>query len=62
MLKPKHLLGDRSYESQANHKLLAKRGIAPIIHNRKAVVADKLYDASSDRRGRPVCGDGNAPC
>ena len=57
-LKPTHLLADRGYDSQANHRLLAKRGISPVIHIRKPTAEDKLHDGLYDRLGRPVCGDG----
>ena len=60
-LKPKRLLADRGYDSQANHRLLVERGIAPIIHVRKPTAEDGLYDGLYDKRGRPVCGDGRTP-
>ena len=60
-LRPKHLLADRGYDSQANHRLLIERGIAPIIHVRKPTAEDGLHDGLYDKRGRPVCGDGRTP-
>lgn len=59
-LKPKHLLADRGYDSQANHKLLIERGIIPIIHLRRPSNA-KLHDDLFDFLGRPVCADGATP-
>ena len=59
-LKPKHILADRGYDSQANHKLLIKRGIIPIIHLRRPSNA-KLHDDLYDFLGRPVCADGATP-
>lgn len=59
-LKPKHLLADRGYDSQANHKLLIKRGIIPIIHLRRPSNA-KLHDDLYDFLGCPVCADGATP-
>ena len=60
-LDPEHLLGDRGYDSQANHKFLVSRGIAPIIHVRKPTAHDGLYDGLFDKNGFPVCGDGKTP-
>lgn len=57
-LAPGHLLADRGYDSQANHKFLVSRGIAPIIHVRKPTAHDGLHDGLYDRNGFPVCGDG----
>lgn len=59
-LRPKHLLADRGYDSQANHKALIKRGITPIIHMRRPSNA-KLHDDLYNARGQPVCGDGETP-
>ena len=59
-LRPRHLLADRGYDSQANHKLLIKRGIIPIIHLRRPSNA-KLHDDLYDFLGRPVCADGETP-
>jgi len=59
-LKPWHLLADRGYDSQANHRALVDRGITPIIHIRRPTAEDGLYDGWFDRRGRPVC-DGETP-
>ena len=59
-LKPKQLFADRGYDSQANHKLLIKRGIIPIIHLRRPSNA-KLHDDLYDFLGRPVCADGATP-
>ena len=60
-LKPKHLLADRGYDSQANHKLLIKHGIIPIIHIRKPTADDDLYDGIYNKKGIPVCDDGKTP-
>ena len=59
-LRPKHLFADRGYDSQANHKLLIKRGIIPIIHLRRPSNT-KLHDDLYDFLGRPVCADGKTP-
>ena len=56
-LRPKHLLADRGYDSQANHKLLVKRGIIPIIHVRRPTAEDGLYTS----KGQPACTDGKTP-
>ena len=50
-LRPDHLLADRGYDSQANHKFLFDRGIAPIIHIRKPTAHDGLHDGLFDRKG-----------
>lgn len=60
-LKPKHLLADRGYDSQANHLYLFKLNIAPIIHIRKPTADDGLYDGYYNKDGIPVCGDGKTP-
>ncbi len=60
-LRPDHLLGDRGYDSQANHKFLLGRGITPIIHMRKSSGKSKLLDDRYDVRGRPVCLDLKTP-
>lgn len=59
-LAPGHLLADRGYDSQANHKFLVRQGIVPIIHVRKPTADDGLHDGLIDRNGFPVCGDGQA--
>ena len=59
-LKPKHLLADRGYDSQANHVFLVQRGIIPIIHIRKPTADDGLYDGLYNKKGAPVC-DGETP-
>ena len=60
-LRPSHLLADRGYDSQTNHKFLVGKGIAPIIHVRKPTADDGLYDGLYDKNGFPVCGDGKTP-
>ena len=58
---PEYLLGDRGYDSQANHKFLYNRGIAPIIPPRKPTAHDGLYDGIYHKSGSPVCDDGKTP-
>ena len=59
-LRPRHLFADRGYDSQANHKRLVERGIAPIIHVRKPTAEDRLYNGTYSKKGHPVC-DGRTP-
>ena len=59
-LRPRHLLADRGYDSQANHAFLVQRGIIPIIHIRKPTADDGLYDGLYNKKGAPVC-DGETP-
>ena len=59
-MKPKHLIADRGYDAQSNHVFLAQRGVAPIIHIRKTIAADGLYDGLYNKKGAPVC-DGETP-
>ena len=58
--KPKCLLADRGYDSEANHRDLFDRNIIPVIHIRKPTASDGLYDGIYDAGGRPVC-LGNVP-
>ncbi len=60
-LKPKHLIADRGYDSQANHQYLIKHGIIPIIHVRDPVAKDGLYSGMYNKKGFPVCDDGKTP-
>ena len=53
-LKPEYLIGDRGYDSVANHKFLVGRGIAPIIHIRKPINS-KLHDGIYTTLGAPTC-------
>ena len=57
-LKPKHLLADRGYDSNANHTSLVRRSIIPIIHIRRNPngLSGGVYHTS----GVPVCADGKA--
>ena len=59
-LKPKHLMADRGYDSQANHTFLVGQGVTPIIHIRKPTADDGLYDGLYNKKGAPVC-DGKTP-
>ena len=52
--KPKIAIGDRGYDSSANHNWLDERGIIPIIHIRKPSKA-KLYDDIYTKEGVPTC-------
>lgn len=58
---PEYLLGDRGYDSQANHKFLYGRGIKPVILPRKPTAGDGLYDGIYHKSGAPVCDDGKTP-
>ena len=64
-LSPDHLMADRGYDSQANHKFLYEdRGIRPVIHMRKPPTRrgqKSLYDGIYDHKGRPTCPDGETP-
>ena len=48
-------IADRGYDSYANHHWLDTRGIAAVIHIRKATAHDKLYDGVYTKGGVPVC-------
>ena len=50
-LKPKHLMADRGYDSQANHTFLVGQGVTPIIHIRKTTADDGLYDGLYNKKG-----------
>ena len=54
-LKPKHVIADKGYDSQANHVALIKRGITPIIHIRKPSSHAGLYDDLYTNLGAPSC-------
>ena len=54
-LKPTHLMADRGYDSQANHKILVSQGIKPIIHIRKPTRGGKLHDGLYTTIGEPIC-------
>ena len=58
-LKPEFLLADRGYDGNPLHKWVHERGIKPIIPPRRPTADDGLYDGLYNRRGAPVCGDGN---
>ena len=51
-LKPKHLLADRGYDSQANHVFLDQRGIIPIIHIRRPTADDGPIRRAVQQEGR----------
>ena len=51
---PKHLIADRGYDSNKNHKFLYDRGIIPIIHMRQPANA-KLYGGVYTAEGAPTC-------
>ena len=55
-LKPKHLLADRGYDSNANHTSLVRRSIIPIIHIRRN--PNGLSGGVYHQSGVPVCADG----
>lgn len=54
-LRPAYLLGDRGYDSLANHEFLVGQGITPVIHIRKPTAADGLYDGIYTEDGSPAC-------
>lgn len=53
--KPKYLLADRGYDSEANHRFLIEEGVTPVIHIRVPTAEDKLYDGIYNKDGDPVC-------
>ena len=59
--KPKHLMADKGYDSQANHQYLFKNGIIPMILIRKPTARDGLYDGIYNKNGALVCDDGKTP-
>lgn len=59
-MEPGCLLGDRGYDSLANHRLLTGLDIIPVIHIRKPTAADGLYDGIYTAEGKPACIGGQA--
>ena len=51
--KPRCLLADRGYDSEANHRDLFDRNIIPVIHIRKPTASDGLYDGIYDAEADP---------
>ena len=54
--QPEHLMADKGYDSQANHRFLHERGTAPIIHIRRPNSEDGRHSDFYDEMGAPVCG------
>ena len=52
--KPKIAIGDRGYDSNANHNWLDERGIIPIIHIREPS-NKQFYDGIYTKEGIPTC-------
>ncbi len=52
---PRVAIADRGYDSYANHHWLDTRGVAAVIHIRRATAHDKLYDGVYTTDGVPVC-------
>ena len=53
--RPKYLLADKGYDSQANHQYLLDEGIIPIIDIRQSSARDKKHDGIYSREGIPTC-------
>jgi len=53
-LKPDYLSADRGYDSKANHEVLVRQGIKPIIHIRKPINS-KLHGGIYSTMGEPTC-------
>ena len=53
--QPRVALADRGYDSNANHNWLDLRGVAAVIHIRRATALDGLYDGIYTKDGVPVC-------
>ena len=57
---PSHVIADRGYDSQSNHREVIKRGAIPIIHIRdmkktKEKVQDRFIEGNYTHEGVPVC-------
>ena len=59
-VKPRTLTAGKGYDSETNHRSLFDRGIIPVIHVRKPMEHDGLYDGVYNAEGKPVC-LGNVP-
>ena len=53
--RPQYLLGDKGYDSHANHQYLLSQNIIPIIDIRESNAKDKKHDGVSSREGIPTC-------
>ena len=53
-LQPKYLLGDKGYDSLANHECLVEQGITPVIHLRRPQQGS-LHDGIYTETGAPTC-------
>ena len=53
-LRPRYLLADRGYDSEANHKALVRQRIIPIIHIRKPTRTE-LHHGIYTTLGEPTC-------
>ena len=58
-LRPRYVMADKGYDSQANFEHTVKRGIIPIIDVRRPVkdgrTGKRRYEGLYDEQGRPVC-------
>lgn len=52
---PKHVIGDKGYDSRANHEWLIDRNITPVIAIRKPTAGDGMYDGIFNEKGEPTC-------
>jgi len=52
--KPRYVVADRGYDSQANHKVVLERGGIPIIGIRRTP-GDQLWEGTYTKEGVPVC-------
>lgn len=53
--KPKHVIGDKGYDSRPNHEYIIKQGSIPVIHIRKPTADDGMYDKVFTELGVPTC-------
>ena len=53
--EPNVVIGDRGYDSRANHEFLIDHGALPIIHIRKPGGKTGLYDGLYTKNGAPTC-------
>ena len=53
--RPQVVVADRGYDSNANHTWLDSKGVAAVIHIRRATAHDGLYDGVYTKDGIPVC-------
>ena len=54
-LAPTHLIADRGYDSEDNHKFLVDRGITPVIHIRRSNDESGLHHGLYTTVGTPTC-------